>query len=1082
MRDRVPRRARRNPRSVPPGPSPRRFRAATLIRRCTSPEARTPHLRRSSLLFCAIAAAYAIGSQLSASWFGADGQTASFFPAAGVTLAALILLPRARWPVVIAAAFFAEVTVDLINGIALVPSLGYGVANTVQPLVAAALLARLRPALDIGRTRDLAAFLVAGVGLGPLVGGILGASTFVVLDGGDRFARFAGEWWIGDGLGVLVVGGAILGFRSAAAGTVTRRRLAETAGLVLVAGLATAGVFWLGVIGLAYVTLMALLASGFRGGTRGAALAGAAVAFISAQAVASGHGYLDVLGVSPADGLLYVQLAIAVFLATALAVAAEVAERERSAGERRAAERFRVMADHAPAMLWVTDRNGRCTYLSRGWSDFTGQREDRGLGDGWLEVVDPRDAERVRMTHEWATDSREPFTLDYRLRRADGEYRRVIDAGRPLHGPDGDWAGFIGSVIDVHERSEAEDALRTSDARFKALFESIDEGYCLAEIILDGDGTPVDYRFLEANHLFGAMTGLHDAVGRRVRDLVPDLEDHWVQTYARVALDGQTMRFENGSDAMGRWFDVFATPVEPHGRFALVFKDVTQRRLAEIGLRESELEQRRARRRAELLTEVIGELEAVDGVAGRAGRLAELLVPRVADAATITLAGPDPEVLARAPGPASAPEPHSRALAALETGDRHETLLELALTDPERRPYTDADRAFFADLAARAGLLIASARVHEEEHRVALALQRALLPTVVQVDPAVDVAARYAPAAGTLEVGGDWYDTFRLPDGRLGLAVGDVVGHGLESAATMGRMRTALAALAPHSDGPGDLLSRLQQFTDGPSGTGFATACYAVLDPATGVLQHASAGHPPCLVVAPDGATRWLEDGRSVPLCPLGRPGRPQATTVLESGALLIMFTDGLVERRGESLAMGMDRLEAVARELRDAPVEDVCDAVLAEMVGGRHRADDVVLVCIRFVPVPAAAFRLDFPAVPEELRHVRTAARSWLSARGVQEPHRTRLLVGLGEACSNAVLHGHRDGNGLVHLEVADDGGRFSALVSDGGTWRTPRADDAGGGYGLRVMRGLGDEVIVSSGEDGTTVRFKMAVPAPTA
>jgi len=983
--------------------------------------------------------------------------------------------------VVLAAAFGAEVAVDLLHGIALAPSLGYAVANTVQPLVAALVLTRLSPALDIGRIRDLAAFLVAGVVLAPLLGGVLGASAFTFLDDGDGFLRFAGEWWVGDGLGVLVVGGAILGFRSESARTTTRRRATETAGLTAVAALSTAGVFWLGIFGLGYVTLMALLASGFRVGTRGVALAGAAVAFIGAEAVASGHGYLDNLQVSPSEGLLYLQLAMAVLIATAFSVAAEVAGRERTAGERRAAERFRMMADHAPAMLWVTNRDGRCTYLSRGWSEFTGRREGSGLGSGWLSVLDPRDRERVRLAHEWATANREAFTLDYRLRRADGVYRRVIDAGRPLHGPDGEWVGFIGSVIDVHERAEAEDALRTSDARFKALFESIDEGYCLAEMVVDDHGTPVDYRFLEANHLFGAMTGMHDAVGQRARDLVPDLEDEWIETYARVAFGGETLRFENGSEAMGRWFDVFATPVEPHGRFALVFKDVTERRIAETALRESELEQRRARRRAELLTEVIGGLEAVEGVTARAARLVELLVPRVADRAVVTVPGDPPVVLAHAPHTIDHPAPHSEAEVPIETGERREASLTLGLIDPERRPYSDADRAFFANLGARAGALITSARIHEEEHRVAMSLQRALLPTAVQVDPAVDVAARYAAATGTLEVGGDWYDTFPLDDGRIGLAVGDVVGHGLESAATMGRLRTALAALAPHSGGPGELLSRLQRFTDGPNGTGFATACYAILDPATGVLEHASAGHPPCLVVAPDGGTRWLEDGRSVPLCALGGGGRPQATTVLEPGSLLLLFTDGLVERRGESLQEGMDRLARVACALHEAPVEEICDGVLDAMVGGHDRADDVVLMCLRFTPVPAPAFRMAFPALPEELRHARAATRSWLTSRGVQEPQRTRVLVGLGEACSNAIRHAYAGGApGLVRIELVDGAeGRFSVRVSDTGAWRVRPPHTPEGGYGMRVMRGLSDDVVLDTGDDGTTVSFEMAVPA---
>lgn len=1040
-------------------------------------------MRRTSLLFCAIAAAYAAGSWLSYSWFGADGLTASFFPAAGVTLGAMALLGRRSWPVVLAAAFTAEVLVNLSHGMPPGPSLGYGVANTVQPLVGALVLASLTAGPpNIGRSRDLVAFLGAGVVIGPFVGGLLGAATFTAFDSGTGFARFAGEWWVGDGLGVLVVGGGILSWHAASGRPRTTRRIVETAALTVIAAAATAVSFGFGVAALGYVSLVALMAAGFRVGTRGVALAGTAVAFIAAQALASGRGAFDVIELSSSNALIYFQLALAVLVATAYAVAAEVGERERGAGERRAAERFQALADRAPAMLWVTDREGRCTYLSRGWYEFTGQAAQEGLGTGWMAALHPADAEGVRLALDRATAHREPFRSDYRLRRDDGVYRRVIDSARPVHGPDGEFAGMVGSVIDVHERIEAEDALRSSDARFRALFEAIDEGYCLCELVLDGDGRPVDYRFLEANQHFAAMTGLHDAVGRNARDLVPDLEPHWTETYARVGLDGETLRFEEGSEAMGRWFDVFATPVEPRGRFALVFKDVTERRLAELALRESELEARRARRRAEFLAEVIGELEAVEGVLPRAERLMDLLVPRVADGASLVVPGNPPTVLARRRAPDDDPA-HSELRTPMETGERAETALVLELCDPDRRPYGDADRAFFAGLAARAGVLLASARVHDEEHRVALSLQRALLPSILEVHPAIDVAARYTAATGALEVGGDWYDVFRLPDGRIGLAVGDVVGHGLESAASMGRLRTAMAALAPHAEGPGELLSHLQQFTDGPNGTGFATACYAVLDPEPGILQHASAGHPPCLVVEPGGRTRWLEDGRSVPLCALGDTSRPQAVTTLEPGSLLMLFTDGLVERRGASLADGMDRLEAVARELRDLSVEEICDGVLAEMVGGADTADDLVIVCLRYAPVTAAALRRSFPAEPEELRNIRAAARTWLEDQGVAEPHRTRLLVGLGEACTNVVRHAYEGagpGRVDIHLDTSP-GGRIRVRVTDTGSWKEP-CPDAPGGYGIRVIEGMGDGVTVRTGGAGTTVGFELAVPAPLA
>jgi serine phosphatase RsbU (regulator of sigma subunit) len=165
------------------------------------------------------------------------------------------------------------------------------------------------------------------------------------------------------------------------------------------------------------------------------------------------------------------------------------------------------------------------------------------------------------------------------------------------------------------------------------------------------------------------------------------------------------------------------------------------------------------------------------------------------------------------------------------------------------------------------------------------------------------VAARYEAGSDGLEVGGDWYDSFGLPGGRIGLAVGDVVGTGLEAAAAMGRIRTALVALATQADGPAALIAQLDDFVSGPNGSEFATACFATLDPATGELRYASAAHPPPLLVHPDGETRWLDGGRSLPLGGGRRPNRTETSIHVEPGSLLVFYSDGLVERRGESLS-----------------------------------------------------------------------------------------------------------------------------------------------------------------------------------
>jgi serine phosphatase RsbU (regulator of sigma subunit) len=268
--------------------------------------------------------------------------------------------------------------------------------------------------------------------------------------------------------------------------------------------------------------------------------------------------------------------------------------------------------------------------------------------------------------------------------------------------------------------------------------------------------------------------------------------------------------------------------------------------------------------------------------------------------------------------------------------------------------------AYERDLATSTAILAtARAQVAESERRIerqiALRLQEALLPGEPAAHPKVSVAARYEAGSDSLLVGGDWYDVIDLPDGRIGISVGDVVGHGLEATASMGRLRTAMAALASHADSPGELLTALDRFAQDANGTRFATTAYAVLEPETGRLDYASAGHPPMLVVEADGRTRWLMGGRSSPLLDEAMDYRPDATDYLHPGSLLISYTDGLVERRGETLDEGLARLERAATAMREMGEDQICEGLMKEM-GADWARDDVAVVVLRYEPslVPA--------------------------------------------------------------------------------------------------------------------------------
>jgi len=374
-------------------------------------------------------------------------------------------------------------------------------------------------------------------------------------------------------------------------------------------------------------------------------------------------------------------------------------------------------------------------------------------------------------------------------------------------------------------------------------------------------------------------------------------------------------------------------------------------------------------------------------------------------------------------------------------------------------------------------------RARDEEHHIAVELQRALLPRSTVTRPDVAIAARYEAGSATLEVGGDWYDTFELPDGRIGLTVGDVVGHGLTAATAMGKLRVAMGALAPHADGPGRLLSYLDGFAAGSDGVDFATACYGIFDPRTGELRHASAGHPPMLVVTADGQSRLLMAGRSAPIT--GKPAgvRPDATEILEPGSVLLLYSDGLIERRREVITAGLERLEHAAVELRDATVKELCDGLLTALGVAEHRDDDVVVLCLRVPARPAVAFQQTISAEPTELSRLRRLLSAWRRTIQPADRGESDLLLAINEACANAVEHAYADGpRGTIEVTVGHEpDGSYLATVRDFGRWRPPAGASSVRGRGLAIIRDLTHGFERHSTGEGTVITFRLPAMGAT-
>jgi hypothetical protein len=230
--------------------------------------------------------------------------------------------------------------------------------------------------------------------------------------------------------------------------------------------------------------------------------------------------------------------------------------------------------------------------------------------------------------------------------------------------------------------------------------------------------------------------------------------------------------------------------------------------------------------------------------------------------------------------------------------------------------------------------------------RVSLTLQRRLLPATVAEPACCTIAARYLPAASDLLVGGDWYESLELPDGRVVLAVGDVAGHGVDAASEMGTLRAQLAALAAVDPDPVWLLDQLARSAE-PLGVGLVTLAYVLVDPAAGTVEVARAGHPPPILVNADGTAEavWA-DGAA-----LGVPGSPVghvAQRSLSSVAAVVLYTDGLVERRGEAIDVGIERLRGAVAAASDAEPDELADRLLATLVGPGGADDDVAVVVAR--------------------------------------------------------------------------------------------------------------------------------------
>jgi serine phosphatase RsbU (regulator of sigma subunit)/anti-sigma regulatory factor (Ser/Thr protein kinase) len=339
-----------------------------------------------------------------------------------------------------------------------------------------------------------------------------------------------------------------------------------------------------------------------------------------------------------------------------------------------------------------------------------------------------------------------------------------------------------------------------------------------------------------------------------------------------------------------------------------------------------------------------------------------------------------------------------------------DTLLGLMVCTrvPGFRRFDAYDVEIGMEFAARAAIVIDNARLFSRERATALTLQRSLLPNRLSAPSSVEVRHRYLPGSKLVEVGGDWYESIALPGARVALIVGDVAGHGVRAAVTMGRLRTALHTLANLEYPPADALHVLHELMIelGEQEPHFATCLYAVYDASTGQLEIASAGHLPPLLAGPDGSNDYLEVPPAPPLGVAGGAAIGSRVFDVEDGSLFVIYTDGLVENRGRDIDDGLSRLRKIfGAGAAERPMEDLAKATLDGVYGDQHRDDIAVLIArLRRLPEDQRA-SWTLPADPAAVRRARGLVRSQLDRWDLDElSYTTELLA--SELITNALRY----------------------------------------------------------------------------